>query len=138
MGEKAMWDDANLKQLIEIFKEGIEARNRPHGCWTRKMLEEPWAKAFFFTKSGMKLVKTRLKNKLDGMKKDFTLFMELNFFATRLGWDDAKQIVVCSKEWWDETSCRELSFGCFSCLNSVCLDSYNSCACIFLLEMQQP
>ncbi|ONM16841.1 hypothetical protein ZEAMMB73_Zm00001d003374 [Zea mays] len=62
-----MWDDANLKQLIEIFKEGIEARNRPHGCWTRKRLEEPWAKAFFFTKSGMKLVKTRLKNKLDDL-----------------------------------------------------------------------
>jgi hypothetical protein len=28
--------------------------------------------------------------------------MKLKNFATGLGWDEAKQTVDCSKEWWDE------------------------------------
>jgi hypothetical protein len=36
------------------------------------------------------------------MKKEYTWFMKLKNFATGLGWDEAKQTVDCSKEWWDE------------------------------------
>jgi hypothetical protein len=28
--------------------------------------------------------------------------MEFKNLATGLGWDEAKQTVVCSQEWWDE------------------------------------
>jgi hypothetical protein len=47
-------------------------------------------------------VKSQLKNKLDNMKKDYTVFMELKNATTGLGWDDANQIVDCSNMWWDE------------------------------------
>jgi hypothetical protein len=56
----------------------------------------------FFARSGLKLVKSQLKNKLDNMKKDYTVFMELKNAATRLGWDDANQTIDCSNTWWDE------------------------------------
>jgi hypothetical protein len=100
MGEKAVWDNANLKHFIDICKEEIGVGNRANGCFTRngcKNLEEK-----FFARSGLKLVKSQLKNKLDNMKKDYTVFMELKNAATRLGWDDANQTIDCSNTWWDE------------------------------------
>ena len=36
------------------------------------------------------------------MKKEYTWFMELKNSATGLGWNEAKQTVDCSNEWWDE------------------------------------
>jgi hypothetical protein len=36
------------------------------------------------------------------MKKEYTWFIELKNFATGLGWNEGKQTVDCSKEWWDE------------------------------------
>jgi hypothetical protein len=56
----------------------------------------------FFARSGLKLVKSQLKNKLDNMKKDYTVFMKLKNATTGLGWDDANQIIDCSNTWWDE------------------------------------
>jgi hypothetical protein len=43
-----------------------------------------------------------LKNKIDDLKKDYTFFVEFKNLATGLGWDEAKQTVECSDEWWDE------------------------------------
>jgi hypothetical protein len=43
-----------------------------------------------------------LKNKIDTLKKDYTFFMEFKNLATGLGWDEAKQIVDCLDELWDE------------------------------------
>lgn len=57
-------------------------------------------------KTGQKLTKKQLKNKLDNMKKEYTWFMEFKNYATGLGWDEAKQTVDCSKEWWDEHLAR--------------------------------
>jgi hypothetical protein len=55
-----------------------------------------------FARFRLKLVKSQLKNKLDNMKKDYTVFMELKNATTELGWDDANQTVDCSNMWWDE------------------------------------
>jgi hypothetical protein len=84
MGDKAVWDNANVKHFIDICKEKISAGNRPNGCFTRtgwKNLEDK-----LFARTGLKLVKSRLKNKLDNMRKDYTVFIELKNAATGLGW----------------------------------------------------
>jgi hypothetical protein len=89
-----------LKHFIDICKEEIGVGNRPNGCFTRngwKNLEEK-----FFARFGLKPVKSQLKNKLDNMKKDYTVFMELKNDTTGLGWDDANQTMDCSNTWWDE------------------------------------
>ena len=39
---------------------------------------------------------------MDNMKKEYTWFMELKNSAISLGWNEAKQTVDFSKEWWDE------------------------------------
>ncbi|TVU02465.1 hypothetical protein EJB05_52018 [Eragrostis curvula] len=36
------------------------------------------------------------------MKKEYTWFMELKNSDTRLGWNEAKQTVECSNDWWNE------------------------------------
>ena len=59
-------------------------------------------RAKYQEKTGLKQTKKQLKNKLDNMKKEYTWFMELKNSATGLGWNEAKQIVDCSKEWWNE------------------------------------
>jgi hypothetical protein len=100
MAEKAVWDNTNVKHLIDICKEEILAGNRPGGCFTRngwKNMEDK-----FLARCGVKLVKTQLKNKLDNLKKDYTQFMELKNAATGLGWNEANQTVDCSDIWWNE------------------------------------
>jgi hypothetical protein len=94
MGEKTVWDDATLNHFIDICKKELSLGNRPNGCFTRtgwKNLEDK-----LLARIGLKLVRSQLKNKLDNMKKDYTVFMELKNAATGLGWDDANQTVDCS------------------------------------------
>ena len=100
MTEKAMWDDAHLKKLIEILREEVEKGNRPLGYLNKKGWEtvlEKWE-----ARTGKKYPKDKFKNKWDAIKNEYTWFMELKNEATGLGWDDAKRTVDCSKEWWDE------------------------------------
>ena len=100
MGDKADWGDAFVRQLIDVCKGEIEAGNRPMGIFTKTGWKNLVSK--FEEKSGQKRTKKQLKNKLDNMKKEYTWFMEFKNYATGLGWDEAKQTVDCSKEWWDE------------------------------------
>jgi hypothetical protein len=100
MTNKADWSDTNLRHFIDICKGEIEAGNRPTGIFTRNGWKNLSTK--YEEKSGLKQTKKQLKNKLDNMKKEYTCFMELKNFATGLGWNEEKQIVDCSKEWWDE------------------------------------
>jgi hypothetical protein len=58
MAENAVWDNANVKHLIDICKDEILAGNRPAGYFTRngwKNMEEK-----FLARTGLKLVKSQL------------------------------------------------------------------------------
>ncbi|TVU25213.1 hypothetical protein EJB05_27702, partial [Eragrostis curvula] len=100
MSDKADWCDANLRHFIEIMKKEIEDGNRPLGQYTRTAWKNVVAK--YHEKTGLKQTKKQLRNKLDNLKKEYTLFMELKNSATGLGWNEAKQTVDCSDECWDE------------------------------------
>jgi hypothetical protein len=100
MCNKAYWSDVNLRHFIDICKGEIEAGNRPNGQFTRNGWKNLSTK--YEEKTGLKQTKKQLKNKLDNMKKEYTWFMELKNFAIGFGWNEAKQAVDCSKEWWDE------------------------------------
>ena len=100
MADKADWCDTNVRHFIDICKGEIEAGNRPLGLFTRTAWKNLVTK--YEEKTGLKQTKKQLKNKLDNMKKEYTWFMELKNSATDLGWNEAKQTVDCSNEWWDE------------------------------------
>jgi len=100
MADKADWCDTNVRHFIDICKGDIEAGNRPLGLFTRTAWKNLVTK--YEEKTGLKQTKKQLKNKLDNMKKEYTWFMELKNSATGLGWNEAKQTVDCSNEWWDE------------------------------------
>ncbi|CAN6223027.1 unnamed protein product [Urochloa humidicola] len=104
MADKADWCDANVKHFIDVCKGEIEDGNRPLGTFTRLGWKNLISK--HEAKTGQKLTKKQLKNKLDNMKKEYTWFMEFKNEATGLGWNEAKQTVDCSKEWWDEHLAR--------------------------------
>ncbi|CAO2204445.1 unnamed protein product, partial [Urochloa humidicola] len=104
MADKADWSDTNVKHLIDACKGEIEAKNRPLGTFTKTgwknliaMIEE---------KTCLKLTKKQLKNKLNNMKKEYTWFMEFKNAAIGLGWNETKETMDCSKEWWDEHLAR--------------------------------
>jgi hypothetical protein len=44
----------------------------------------------------------KFKNKWDSLKRNYTIFMELKNVATSIGWNEDKQIVDASNEWWEE------------------------------------
>lgn len=100
MIDKADWSDANVRHFIDICKGEIEAENRPLGIFTRTGWKNLISK--YEERTTLKQSKKQLKNKLDNMKKEYTWFMEFKNCASGLGWNEAKQTVECSKEWWAE------------------------------------
>ena len=100
MGDKADWSDGFLRSLFDACKEEIEARNRPMGIFT----SSGWKNVIFkfAQKSGDRQTKKQLKNKLDALKKEYSIFMKFKNCATGLGWNEEKKTVDCSNEWWDE------------------------------------
>ncbi|TVU06715.1 hypothetical protein EJB05_49943, partial [Eragrostis curvula] len=78
----------------------IDAGNRPMGKWTSTGWKNLVVK--YHEKTGLNQTKEQLKNKLDYMKKEYTWFMELKNSDTGLGWNEAKQTVECSNDWWNE------------------------------------
>jgi hypothetical protein len=89
-----------LRNLFDACKEEIDAGNRPMGIFTATGWKNVVSK--FGDKFGNKRTKKQLKNKLDILKKEYTMFMEFKNFATGLGWDAENKTVDCPKEWWDE------------------------------------
>jgi hypothetical protein len=51
----------------------------------------------FAQKSGDKRILKQLKNKLDGLKKEYSAFMEFKNLATGLGWDEANRLLCVSR-----------------------------------------
>jgi hypothetical protein len=100
MGDKADWGDFFLRHLYDVCKEEIEAGNRPLGIFTTTGWKNLILK--FAEKSDDKRTKKQLKNKIDALKKDYTFFMEFKNLTNGLGWDEGKQTVDCSDEWWNE------------------------------------
>jgi len=100
MSDKEDWADAFVRHLINVCKGEIEDVNKLMGIFTKTGWKNLVAK--FEEKLGQKRTKKQLKNKLDNMKKEYTWFMEFKNCATGLGWDEGKQTVDCSNEWWDE------------------------------------
>jgi hypothetical protein len=104
MAEKAVWDKENVKHFCDICMREVNAGHRPLGHLNKVGWKNAAEK--FEQITGRKLEHLQLKNKWDGLKRRYTIFMELKNAATGLGWNDVKQTVDCSDEWWTEHLAR--------------------------------
>jgi hypothetical protein len=104
MAEKAVWDKENVKQFCDICMREVNARHRPLGHLNRVGWKNVAEK--FEQKTGRKLEHLQLKNKWDALKRRYTIFMELKNATTGFGWNDEKQTVDYSEEWWNEHLAR--------------------------------
>jgi hypothetical protein len=100
MAEKAVWDKKNVKHFCDICMREVNAGHRPLGHLNKVGWKNVAEKFEHIT--GRKLEHLQLKNKWDSLKRSYTVFMELKNAATGLGWNDEKQTVDCSNEWWNE------------------------------------
>jgi hypothetical protein len=87
MCDKANWSDGYVRNLFIACKEEIEVGTRPNGQFTSIGQKNFVSK--FAQKSGER-PKKQQKNKLDVLKKEYSIFMEFKNFAIGLGWDEAK------------------------------------------------
>ena len=69
-----------MRHLFDTCKEEIEARNMPLGIFTATGWKNVVSK--FVEKSGDRPTKKQLKNKLDVLKKEYSIFMEFKFLAS--------------------------------------------------------
>ena len=69
-----------MRHLFDARKDEIEAQNRPMGIFTTTGWKNVISK--FAEKSGDRGTKKQLKNKLDVLKKEYSIFMEFKFLAS--------------------------------------------------------
>jgi hypothetical protein len=85
--------------LYDACKEEIEVGNRPLEIFTTTRWKNLVFK--FVEKSGDKRKKI-IEEQDRCFEKGLYIFLEFKNLATGLGWDEAKQNMDCSDEWWDE------------------------------------
>lgn len=71
--------------------------------------------------------KETIEEQVKQYEKEYTWFMEFKNCATGLGWDEGKQTIDCSKEWWNEH--HAVKYGVivhysFSCFGMMCLANF--------------
>jgi hypothetical protein len=101
MGEKAIWDAANVKLFCDLCTKEVNVGHRPLGHLNKvgwKNIEVKFAEV-----TGKKLEHLQMKNKWDNLKRSYTIFMELKNSATGLGWNEMRQTVDCD-DCWDHAS----------------------------------
>ena len=87
--DKAKWDDNKTEIFLKLFVEEINTRNKP-GTHSRR---EEWKnlQQKFHEKIGFAYDKTKLKNRWDSLKREFTSFAKLVEKETSLRWDHEKK-----------------------------------------------
>lgn len=97
---KASWDAWATKIFCEICRDEVLAGNRPNAALNAtgyKNLQEK-----FNAKTNRNYDRTKLKNRWDTLKREYSLWIELKKNATGLGWDVQNGTIVADDEWWTE------------------------------------
>lgn len=95
--DKADWNSINTAQFCKICVEEIDAGNRPNGTMNNRGYASMAVK--YFQKTGLRHSRIQLKNRWDGLKGLWNFWLRINK-DTGLGYDEARQTVVASDEWW--------------------------------------
>ncbi|KAF5725864.1 hypothetical protein HS088_TW23G00594 [Tripterygium wilfordii] len=99
--ERVKWDDANTRVLVEMCVAVMKAAKRVPGSRIPKLEWEELV-VQFNAKTGLSYQKKSLKSKWDLLRKDWTLWAKMTARDTDIGWNDSKQTIDASDEWWEE------------------------------------
>ena len=95
---KAIWDSEAVDLFCDLCIKEVEGGHRP-GTHLDKV---GWENVIRKFNEATKRVYTRqqLKNKWDALKNDWKLWKELVGKETGLGWNNKKNTIDASEEWW--------------------------------------
>ncbi|XP_024467006.2 L10-interacting MYB domain-containing protein isoform X3 [Populus trichocarpa] len=97
---KAVWSRRSTHIFFDICIQAVQMGLRPGTHFSK----HGWRYVIgqFEKESGQSFTKKQLKNKWDGIKKDWKIWKSLLGQENELGWDPNKQTVAASDDWWDE------------------------------------
>ncbi|XP_061976713.1 L10-interacting MYB domain-containing protein-like isoform X1 [Populus nigra] len=97
---KAVWSRRSTHIFCDICIQAVQMGLRPGTHFSK----HGWRYVIgqFEKESGQSFTKKQLKNKWDGIKKDWKIWKSLLGQENELGWDPNKQTVAASDDWWDE------------------------------------
>lgn len=97
---KAVWNRGILHIFCDICIRAVQMGLRPGTHFSK----QGWKYVIerFEKESGQSFTKKQLKNKWDGIKKDWKIWKALLSEETGFSWDPKKQTVGVSDDWWDE------------------------------------
>lgn len=97
---KAVWNRGILHVFCDICIRAVQMGMRPGTHFSK----QGWKYVIgqFERQSGQCFTKKQLKNKWDGIKKDWKIWKSLLDQGSKLGWDPKKQTIAASDDWWDE------------------------------------
>ena len=97
MEATAELNEEHTRLVCELFKEQVEAGNRPNTHMNNTGYMTVIDK--FYQKTGIQYNKRQFKNKLDKLKSVCYIWKSLKK-ETGIGWDSVKQTVTASAERW--------------------------------------
>ncbi|XP_024031770.1 L10-interacting MYB domain-containing protein-like [Morus notabilis] len=95
---KAIWDTEAIQLFCDLCIKEVEGGHRPGTHLDKVGWENVIQKFNEATKRVYK--RTQLKNKWDALKNDWKLWKELVGKETGLGWNNKKNTIDASEEWW--------------------------------------
>ena len=96
---KADWNEKNHDIFMKVCVEQVRVGNRPHTHFNKV----GWANVIknFNEQTGLSYEYKQMKNKWDLLRKEWQLWAKLVGMETGLGWDNSKQTIAASEEWWE-------------------------------------
>ena len=95
--DKAAWNREMLHIFCDLCIKAIDMGMRPNTHFDKSGWK--FISTSFKEKTGHAFTKTQFKNKWDGCKKDWRIWMKL-IAETGVGWSNELGTIAASDEWW--------------------------------------
>ncbi|XP_020235070.1 L10-interacting MYB domain-containing protein [Cajanus cajan] len=108
---KAAWDVKVTEMFVKLCLDQVYKGERNGTNLTKKGWK--FVESEFNMKSGRKYGKSQFRNKWDNLKKEWLIWYKLFGKETGLGWDNVRNTVDASDEWWDKKQMENPLYGKF-------------------------
>lgn len=96
---KAKWDPISTKILLDICMDEIRKSGKPGIAFRNKKWEE--IREEFYKRANKNYTQKQLKNRLDNLRVDWTIWKQLMGKETGLGYNHKTGTIDADATWWD-------------------------------------